>query len=233
MPESDPIYAAPDADDLLIHAVLSGDAPSFESLMKRHNQRLFRAARSIVDNDADAEEAVQEAWFKAFTGLADFRSDARLSTWLTRIAINEALAVRRRNYPREQRRQYLSEQERKQARERTADLPPSMNILPEESVWRIEMRQILEERIQALPEKYRVVFMLRAVESLPSADVALLLDLPTSTVRVRFMRARRILQSALQQDIDTQSPTVFRFGGWRCDRMVSDVSKRLTAIGLR
>lgn len=145
--------AWPAADDeTLVASIGEGHVPAFETLMRRYNQRLFRAARSITHNDSDAEEAVLEAWYKAYTHLPEFRAEARLPTWLTRIVINEALMIRRRNLSREKHFRPLAEHHVADGAPTT--WPASANAShasPGESVWRAEIRQLLERHIQALP----------------------------------------------------------------------------------
>jgi RNA polymerase sigma-70 factor (ECF subfamily) len=218
------------ADDLdLMGRAANGDLPAFEALMRRHNQKLYRAARSILHDEAEAEDAVQEAWWKAYGHLRDFRADARPATWLTRIAINEALMRRRRNRSREALIQsaYQAPHEQDTMPPRDPDTTAPDSARPDQQAWHAEVRHRLEQHIDALPDLYRTVFMLRAVDGMPAADVAAALDIPEATVRVRFMRARRQLQAALQQDFDPREAGAFSFAGHRCDRIVAGVLARI------
>lgn len=220
------------ADDLaLIGRAADGDLTAFEALMRRHNQQLYRAARSILRDEAEAEDAVQEAWWKAYGHLQDFRAEARPATWLTRIAINEALMRRRRNKSRENLIQsaYQVPHEQDAMPMHDPDTAAPATAGPDQLVWRAELRHRLEQRIDELPDLYRTVFMLRAVEDMPAAEVAVVLGLPEATVRVRFMRARRLLQESLRPDFDPRAAGAFSFAGDRCDRIVAGVLARARA----
>lgn len=222
-------------DDLtLMQQVAAGDMRAFDALMRRHNQRLYRAARGILHNDADAEEAVQEAWLKAYKHLRDFHGKAAPLTWLTRIAINEALMCHRRNKSLDATIQPIESDE--QADYIIATQGDFMNLLkpsqPDQLAYRAELRRLIEARIDELPDRYRSVFMLRGVEGLSFAEVAATLDLSQATVRVRYMRARRLLHKALQPDIELSAGNAFSFAGERCDRIVSGVHARLRELGI-
>lgn len=223
------------SDDLtLMQRSAAGDMHAFEVLMQRHNQRLYRAARGILRNDADAEEAVQEAWLKAYKHLHDFQGRAAPLTWLTRITINEALMSQRKNKSRDA---IIQPSESDDHVDRLmATQGDLMNLLnpaqTDQLVWRKELRQLIETRIDELPVHYRAVFMLRGVEGLSFGEVAASLDLSQATVRVRYMRARRLLKKALQQDIDQSAGQAFSFAGERCDRIVAGVRARLRASGV-
>lgn len=222
-------------DDLtLMQQAAAGDMRAFDALMQRHNQRLYRAARGILRNEADAEEAVQEAWLKAYRHLHEFQGKAAPLTWLTRITINEALMCQRRNKSRDAIIQPVESDE--QMDHLIVTQGDFMNRLnpaqPDQLVSRTELRRLIEARIDELPDRYRAVFMLRGVEGLSFAEVAATLDLPQATVRVRYMRARRLLHKALQQDIDLSAGNAFSFAGERCDRIVAGVHARLRASGV-
>lgn len=222
------------ADDLaLIGWAANSDLAAFETLMRRHNQQLYRAARSILRDEAEAEDAVQEAWWKAYGHLRDFRAESRPATWLTRIAINEALMRRRRNRSREALIQSAYQVPPAQDTMPTPapDTAAPTSVTPEQAAWRAELRHLLEQRIDELPEHYRTVFMLRAVDDMPAAEVATVLGLPEATVRVRFMRARRLQQKALQAEFDPRAAGAFSFAGHRCDRIVAGVLARVRAVG--
>ncbi|MBN9401258.1 MAG: sigma-70 family RNA polymerase sigma factor, partial [Burkholderiales bacterium] len=168
------------SDDLaLIGRAANGDLAAFEALMRRHNQQIYRAARSILRDEAEAEDAVQEAWWKAYVHLRDFRSEARPATWLTRIAINEALMRRRRNRSREALIQsaYQAPHEQDTMPMHDPDTAAPASAGPDQMAWRAELRRRLERRIDELPDLYRTVFVLRAVDDMPAAEVAAVLDL--------------------------------------------------------
>ncbi|OWT61702.1 RNA polymerase sigma factor [Candidimonas nitroreducens] len=216
-------------DSELIQLAAAGDIGAFDALMRHHNQRLYRVARSVLHDEADAEEAVQEAWWKAYNHLQDFRAEARPATWLTRIAINEALMLRRRNKSREAVIQSAHQDQRTQDTMPMDELPLAIpaSSQPDQQAWRSELRSLIEQRIDALPDIYRSVFVLRGVEGMPASEVAAALDLPEATIRVRFMRARRLLQDALSRDIDQRTKDAFSFAGERCDRIVAAVHARI------
>jgi len=213
-------------DDELVARSVAGDSRAFEAIMRRHNRLLFRSARSILASDADAEDALQEAYVRAWRSLAQFRGQAKLSTWLVRIVINEALGrVRRRGAQVIPLEPTMAE----------TDDDPHDRIAgdatrqPEQLALRGELRRLMEARIDALPEAFRTVFMLRAVEELSVEEVASALALPEATVRTRFFRARALLRAALAQDADMALSDAFDFDGARCDRIVASVLARLSA----
>jgi RNA polymerase sigma-70 factor, ECF subfamily len=194
----------------LVSRIRRGDMPAMETLMRRHNRVLFRTARAILLDDAEAEDAVQEAYLHAYKALGSFRGEAKLSTWLVRIAANEALMRRRR-------------------RARQGEVIPigdgaiDMKPGPENEAMRGEVGRLIEARIDALPESYRVVFMLRAIEELSVEETAAALDMPPATVRTRFFRARGLLRESLARDVDAAMQDAFSFAGERCDRLVQAV----------
>jgi RNA polymerase sigma-70 factor, ECF subfamily len=200
------------------------DYQAFEAVMRRHNGRLFRVARSILKNDADAEDALQDAYLEAYRHLNEFRAEAELSTWLTRIVVNQSLM-----------------RLRKQKRDGTVVpfQPEGVEALPEvevrddktespsTAVLRTEMRRILERRIDELPVAYRTVFVMREIEDMTVEETAQCLDIPSSTVRTRLFRARALLRASVSRDVDMATGDVFAFLGARCDRIVANVLARL------
>ena len=214
-------------DAALARAVEAGDLRAFEQLMRRHNRILFRTARAILKDDAEAEDAVQEAYLQAYRSIARFRGDARLSTWLTRIVANEAFGRLRKNARRAAILPLHLDDDG--ARETQTDSEgPSMEQ-PDKVALRNEMRHLLEARIDALPDAFRAVFMLRAVEDLSVEETAASLGIPESTVRTRFFRARSLLRESLARDVDHAYGDAFGFAGERCDRVVANVLARLAA----
>ena len=222
-------------DFALIAKAAEGDTRAFDVLMRLHNQQIYRAVRSILHDEAEAEDAVQDAWWKAYTHLQDFRGNAQPATWLTRIAINEALMRLRRNKSRNSVIQSMPENlpEQDNMPNYEPQFASSEASRPEHLTWRAELRRLIERRIDALPDMYRTVFMLRAVDGVPASEVAIALGLPEATVRVRYMRARRLMQTALRQDIDSNTTEAFSFAGDRCDRIVAGVHARMRAAGVR
>jgi RNA polymerase sigma-70 factor (ECF subfamily) len=197
---------------------------AFIALMRRHNQLLFRTARAILRDDAEAEEAVQDAYLKAHGALADFRGEAQLSTWLARIVANEALMRLRK---RTRRADILPMHPAGSDADLGNLLDPDMSKGPESSAERAEIRRLLEAQIDALPDSYRAVFMLRAVEEMSVEETAEVLAIPEATVRTRFFRARSQLREALALKIDLACEDAFSFAGQRCDRIVARVMERL------
>jgi RNA polymerase sigma-70 factor, ECF subfamily len=217
-------------DAALARAVEAGDRRAFEHLMRRHNRALYRTARAILKDDGEAEDAVQEAYLQAYRSIAKFRGDARLSTWLVRIVANEAFG-RLRKRARRAAIVPLRVDEDETAREtahevRTESEAPAMDR-PDNAAFRSEMRHLIESRIDALPDVYRAVFVLRAVEELSVEETATSLGIAESTVRTRFFRARSLLREALAQDVDRAYVDAFGFAGERCDRIVTHVLARL------
>lgn len=209
-------------DSDLVDRTRAGDMRAFEALMRRYNRTLYRTARAILRDDAEAEDAVQEAYIRAYAALGGFRGESKLSTWLVRIAANEALMRRRKNA-----RSAVVVPMDGAAEERWEEAM-SEEAGPERNALGGEMRRLLEERIDALPDDYRAVFMLRAVEELSVEEAATALGIPEATVRTRHFRARALLRESLARDIDRSLEEVFGFAGERCDRIVARVLERIS-----
>ena len=203
-----------------------GDSGAFEALMRRHNRMLFRTARAILRDDAEAEDALQEAYLQAYRSLASFRGEAQVSTWLARIVANEALQRLRKQTRRADIVPLLQPADGTQL-EQVMD--SDIDKAPEMTAARHQMRRLLESQIDALPEAYRTVFMLRAVEELSVEETAAVLDIPAATVRTRLFRARSMLRETLAQKIDIACEDAFSFAGERCDRVVAAVLARLNS----
>lgn len=215
-------------DSELVSRGASGDARAFEAIMRRHNRLLFRTARSILKSDAEAEDALQEAYLRAWRALPSFRADAKLSTWLVRIVINESLGRLRRPgaqvIP-------LDSVMNSTEPETIASLTVDPDWQPELVSMRSELRQLMEARIDRLPDAFRGVFMLRAVEEMSVEEVSQALGIPEATVRTRFFRARSLLREGLASDIDVALGDAFAFDGARCDRIVTAVLALVSADG--
>ena len=175
-------------DEEVVGRVRAGDTHLFEVLMRRYNQRLYRAARAILQNDEEAEDAVQQAYLNAYRHLSQFEGRARFSTWLTRIAVHEALARRRRA------RRYPIAVSDDQRIERAASAAPD----PERQTYASELGMLLESALAALPHGYRSVFMLREIDGLNTAESAQQLRLSEGAVKTRLHRARDLLKRKLQ-----------------------------------
>jgi len=208
------------SDSDLVALAITGSEAAFALIMRRHNRLLFRSVRSILKNDDDTQDVVQEAYLRAWRALASFRSDAKLSTWLVRIAVNEALGRLRSTGA-----QVVP---LNAAVDTDGEIPePSMPANPDEepesTAMRTQIRQQIEARIDTLPDQFRSVFMLRGMEELSVQEVSVALDIPEATVRSRFFRARSILREGLSRDIDMAVADAFSFAGPRCDKIVASV----------
>lgn len=209
----------------LVAAILRGDGVAFEIVMRRHNRLMFRTARAILDNEADAEDVVQDAYVKAYTRLDQFTGKARLSTWLCRIVVNEALGRLRRRMPHAQLDDFVEEGVTTRSMDTSSPLVAA-SLSPEEEAARGQLRALLERAIAALPRDQRAVFMLRAVEGFSIEETADCLAVPPETVKTRLHRARKRLQRDLGSRFEARLPEVFPFAGTRCDRVVAGVLRR-------
>src|SRR5262245_59213278 len=205
--------ALPDGD--LIARVRAGERALFEVLMRRHNQRLYRTARAIVQDEAEVEDVLQQAYVNAFANLDQFEARSQLSTWLTRIVINEASARRRSS-----RRRGAARDGSQAALATLASSDPS----PEHQAYACELHRMVEAAIDSLPEPYRLVFMLRDVEGLSTAETGFGLGLGDEVVKTRLHRARAMIRRVVTERV---GPVVvagaFRFLAPRCNRVVSRV----------
>ena len=199
----------------VIEQILHGDTALFELLMRRYNERVYRAARSILRDDHEAEDVMQQAYVNAFTHLRQFNGSSRFPTWLTRIAINEALARVRYQRRYEPFNDELSHPEPPMLQN------PAEN--PERHAFTGELRRLLEWAIDALPDGMREVFMLREVEGLSTAEAAECLDVSEDVVKTRLSRARAALRALLMERTGATAPEAFRFHRPRCDRIVARV----------
>jgi len=211
-------------DEALAGRVAKGDSQAFEALMRRHNRAMFRTARAILHHDAEAEDALQEAYLQAYRTIGGFRGDAKFSTWLARVVANEALARLRKQV---RRAAIVPLQGGVEIDQVNPTMENSMDKGPESAARRAEMRKLLEKRIDALPGAYRPVFMLRAVEEYSVEETASILQIPAATVRSRFHRARSLLREGLASEVDLAYEDVFGFAGARCDRIVASVMQRI------
>jgi len=215
-------------DSELVKRAAAHDQGAFRVLMKRHNQILYRTARSILKNEAEAEDAVQEAYLQAYRAMGDFRGDAKVSTWLVRIVVNESITRLHKHARRAEviRLEGDELQDQHSSEDSMNDSPPE---LPERAAVRAETRRLLEAKIDELPDAFRTVFVLRAVEEMSVEEAAAVLDIPESTVRTRFFRAKGMLREALSREIDFAHGDAFSFAGARCDRIIANVMAKLAA----
>ena len=209
-----------DSDDEIVRHVLDGETAMFELLMRRYNERVYRAARAIVRDEHEAEDVMQQAYVNAFTHLRQFNGSARFSTWLTKIAVNESLArVRRRG-------RYEAFDDEHPNVEPFMSSTPAEN--PERQAFTAELRGLLEWAIDTLPDGMREVFVLREVEGLSTGEVAESLDVSEDVVKTRLSRGRAALRRALLERTGATAPEAFRFYRPRCDRVVQQVLDRIT-----
>lgn len=219
--------ARPEADlseSDLVRAAQARQPDAIRTIVKRYNQRLYRLARAIVRNDAEAEDVLQEAYLRAFAAIGDFRGEATLATWLSRITINEALGRLRWRRRRASVNVELAEPEQAQIipfpHAGTADDP-------ERSMAQRQILQIVERASDKLPEVYRLVFVARVVEGLSVEETAAALDLQPATVKTRLHRARTLVRQDLETQIGPLLLEAFPFAGRRCDRMTEIVMTKL------
>lgn len=210
-------------DAELARRASAADASAFETIMRRHNRRLFRTARSILRNDAEAEDTLQEAYLRAYQSLAMFRAESSLATWLTRIVINKALERLRRR----KREVDAAAHDNVIDLEAHLDMTHSEPQTPEMAAMRAQTRELLERKIDQLPAAFRTVFVLRAIEELSVEETAGCLGIPEATVRTRFFRARHLLRKSLSSEVQSALRDTFAFDGERCDRIVRTVLARV------
>jgi len=207
-------------DEDVVHRIRAGELALYEIIMRRYNQRLYRIARAILHDDAEAEDVMQDAYVRAYQHLDQFAARAPFSTWLTRIAVHEALArLRLRN-----RNQSLDDIES------DGDLSMKMTSPspdPEQSASGAQLREFLEEAVLSLPMSYRTVVMLRNIEELSTAETAQALDLTEQNVKVRLHRGLAMIRSRLFERVGARAKEAFPFMGVRCDRVVAGVFDRL------
>jgi RNA polymerase sigma-70 factor, ECF subfamily len=207
----------PLSDEALVARIRGGETQLFELLMRRHNARLYRAVRSLLRDEQEAEDAMQDAYVRAFSHLGAFRQEARLSTWLTRIAINEALMRLRRRHP------------TVDLAEESADMqqPDPSRPSPEQATQTRELRELLEASVDALSPNCRTAFVLRDVEGLSTEETAQSLGISEESVRTRLHRARAQLREELYARAGSAAGELFPFHAPRCDRVVAAVLARL------
>lgn len=208
------------ADEELVRRALRRDESAVRLLTTRYNRRLFRVARGILRNDAEAEDAVQETYVRAFTGLDMFRGDAAFGTWITRIAMNEALGRLRKRRPSVDWDEYANNR----AQAQIIDFPASSaSIDPERTMAQGEIRLIVEKAIDQLPDAFRAVFVARLVEGMTVEETADLFNLKPETVKTRLHRARALLGEALEEQLGPALTSTFPFGGRRCEAMTNKI----------
>jgi RNA polymerase sigma-70 factor (ECF subfamily) len=213
-------------DGALVERARNRDGAAVRLIMQRHNRRLFRVARGVLNDEAEAEDVVQEAYVRAFTHLDGFRGEARLSTWLTRIALNVALGRLRR------RRLMVDLKDidaiSDQGEARVIYLPSArQDSDPEAAAARAEVRRLLERAVDQLPDPFRMVFVLRDIEEMSIEETAAHLGLRPETVKTRLHRARRLLRQSLDRTLSSAVSELFPCAGARCARITEAVLERL------
>ncbi len=206
-------------DEEIVRRVVGGEVPLFEILMRRHNQRIYRAVRAIIRDEAEVEDVMQQAYVNAYTHLDQFAGRAKFSTWLTRIAVHEALARLRKDRTATQ---TSDEHEMEAVRSQMPD--------PEQEAMSNDIREVLQKVIDSLPENYRTVLMLREVEGASTAEVAECLDVSEEVVKTRLHRARSMIREGLYDQAGISSETLYAFYDPRCDRVVENVFGAISRI---
>lgn len=224
-PDTNTFHAPPCAVDEMatVRQAAAGDKRAFEWIMRRYNPRLYRLARAALNDDANAKDALQDAYLAAYRALAHFRAESSLSTWLARIVLNECAARWRRVRRRQNVVQWISMESNPEIVNRV----PDGGEQPDDSLARAQMRGILARKVSALPDSLRVVFVMRSVEEMSVAETAQCLGLSEETVRVRHFRARRLLRGQLARLIESVKPDIYEFGGCDCDDLVANVLRRV------
>ena len=204
-------------DEAIVDRVRGGDVPLYEILIRRHNQRLYRTIRAVLRDDRDVEDVMQQAYVDAYRHLDQFRGDARFSTWLTRIAVNRAIRSGRGA------RRGLELVPAISDAELTIEQTPAPAIDPEHAMYGHELRVVLESTIEQLPEPFRLVFVMREVEGLSTAETAECLAINEETVKTRLHRAKRLLRDHLDTRLGPAAGSIYQFHLSRCDRVVAGV----------
>jgi RNA polymerase sigma-70 factor (ECF subfamily) len=211
------------SDEEVVERVLAGDTALYEVVMRRYNTRLYRVARSILKNDGEAEDVMQDAYVKAFQHLSQFARRARFSTWLTRIAVHEAIA-------RVQKARRFEDWDNMNENQQNEIGATPLRSNPESETASVEMSKILEQAIEKLPDGYRAVVMMRDVEDMTTAEAAECLSLSEENVKIRLHRAHGMLRKELYANARISAADAFPFHAPRCDRVVANVFTRLAAL---
>jgi RNA polymerase sigma-70 factor (ECF subfamily) len=214
---------APQDDRSLARRIAAGDKAAFGYLMRRYNRRLYRLARAALRDDSEAKDALQEAYIRAYRSIGQFRGESALSTWLSRLVLNECGARRRRSARRDNIMPIVSADD---VADRILGVADS-NEQPDQALARAQIRHVLERKVSNLPDVFRVVFVLRSVEELSVEEVATLLEIPEETVRSRHFRAKGMLREAVAREIDLAHGDIYELGGSHCDAIVASVLSRL------
>jgi RNA polymerase sigma-70 factor (ECF subfamily) len=211
------------SDSELVRRALARDEAAVRAIMQSNNRRLYRLARGILRNDGEAEDVVQETYVRAFTHLDQFHGDSSLSTWLSRIAINEALGRLRRQRPGVE----WTSLPQGTIEAQIIQFPLASAVDPEKSMAQREIQHVVEHAIDELPEAFRIVFITRVIEGMNVEETADILGLKPETVKTRLHRARNMLRDNVERKIGPVVMDAFPFAGKRCERLTEAVLKRL------
>lgn len=218
------------SDESLVEQVKQGDVNAYGRIMRRYNQRLYRVARCIVKNDADALDVVQEAHIKAYTKINEFRGESRFASWLAVITRNEALMYLRKT----------SKEVTMSGNDadiidfsRALDMSCNSSLGPESLFEKKQLRALINEHVDQLPADFRVVFVLRAVEQFSIQETADLLDVKPETVKTRLFRAKRMLRDQIQSTLDQAGLHVYEVGGIHCDKIIETVMLRIQPLATK
>lgn len=209
----------------LVRRIRARDTAAFEQVMRRYNRRLYRLARAVLKNDQEAEDALQDAYLHAWQSMDQFRGEAALSTWLSRLVLNESFGRVRRTA----RRHNVIPMVSSNTDVDMSNIAANDANRPEEVFGRTQIRAVLERKLDDLPESFRLVFILRSVEEMSVEETAQTLGIPEATVRTRHFRAKSQLREALAQEVDLAERDLFEFGGAQCDHVVARVLARLAS----
>ena len=216
----------------LASSAASGNALAFETIVRRNNRLLFRTARGVVPDDAEAQDVVQETYLRAFTNLHAYRGESALATWLARIAINVAVSSQRKKGRLVQLQEGSEPADPDSPVEHEMPLSTPEDNGPDAMAERTEVRALLQAAIEQLPAIYRSVFMLRAVEDLSVEETAFCLGVSQEVVKTRFLRARAMLRESLAAQVESCAQETFAFAGARCDAVLAHVMAELRRQGL-
>jgi RNA polymerase sigma-70 factor (ECF subfamily) len=219
------VESLPDSE--IVKRVRAGDRALFEILMRRHNQQIYRAARAIVKNETEVEDVMQQAYINAYLHLDQFEERSQFSTWLTRIAVNEAIGRREKT-----RAAQLINERLEENRGKVVDTFTSSQPSPEHQAYARELQRVLEEAVDELPDGYRAVFMLRDIEGLSTSETGEGLGLGDEAVKTRLHRARAMIRRSVASRIGAVAASAFHFQATRCDRVVAYVLEQLNVSAL-
>ena len=211
-------------DTACVQRALAGDESAFRAITQKHNRRLYRIARTILRNDADAEDAVQDAYVSAFANLASYRGESTLATWLSRIVMNEALGRLRRKRATVD---LLALEQQPTAAEIIQFPLSTLNDDPERTMAQRQIIQLVEQATDNLPETFRLVFVTRVIEGMSVEETSELLGIKPETIKTRLHRARQLVRDQLEKEIGPVLMDAFPFDGRRCERLTEAVMKKL------